>query len=301
MASIYASSSNQQVWWITPTGAIDGQVNTGKGWALPGTGPGVAYPFNQAGVASTANGGSMASVLLEGNNGLILFWVDPKGGVGYCRRSTSLGWLPISNALPPGTVNAASQLTTVCIGTNVYLFCVATDGSIVCGNWSDASSSSLGLMSQSIIALAGSAAPAGGLVSISVSAQEMAIFWVTPKNNIEIALLFPGASFRIIQKPLTIQQSVLAGTGIAVYSEEASQCSVWWIGQSNDLRRTAVVFTTVATTATPNWPVFEEVGPNSCRQTRSLVVQKVSGLHINLLYVNEKGTVAGLSYQSLNS
>ncbi|KAF4946509.1 hypothetical protein FGADI_11147 [Fusarium gaditjirri] len=222
LASIYASATNQQVWWITATGAIDGQVNSGKGWASPGTGPGEAYPFNQPGVATTGNGGSVASLLLEGNNGIILFWVDPKGGIGSCRWSSSSGWQAVSNALPPGTVSATTQLTTLSMGSNAYLFCVAADGSIVCGNWSDASSATLGLMSQSVVAPAGSAAPAGGLVSISVSAQEMAIFWATPKNNIEMALLFAGASFRNIQRPLTVPQSVLAGTGIAVYSEEAN-------------------------------------------------------------------------------
>ncbi|KAH7219606.1 hypothetical protein DER44DRAFT_761294 [Fusarium oxysporum] len=70
----------------------------------------------------------------------------------------------------------------------------------------------------------------------------MAIFWTTPKNNIEMALLFLGALFRKIQRPLTVLQSVVASTGIAVYSEEANQCSVWWTGQSSDLRRTTMDF-----------------------------------------------------------
>ncbi|EXL41312.1 hypothetical protein FOCG_16125 [Fusarium oxysporum f. sp. radicis-lycopersici 26381] len=276
LASVSVNSTNQLVWWITETGAIDGQVNSGKGWASPGTGPGEAYPFNEASTASTANGGSMTSLLL-GNNGTILFWVDPKGAI----------------------ASTTTQLTTLSVGSTAYLFCVSPDGAIVGGSWSDANSGTLGLMSPIEVAPLKSAAPDGGLTSISVNAQEIAVFWTTPKNSIDIAFLFEGPySFRNFQRPLTVAQSVLGGTGIAVYSMEANQCSVWWIGQSSDLRRTNVDFTKVSSTPTPDWPVFEEVGPDSCKQTRSLLVQKVSGTQVDVFYENAKGAVAGLSYES---
>ncbi|KAK2488239.1 hypothetical protein H9L39_02166 [Fusarium oxysporum f. sp. albedinis] len=298
LASVSVNSTNQLVWWITETGAIDGQVNSSKGWASPGTGPGEAYPFNKASTASTANGGSMTSLLL-GNNGTILFWVDPKGAIGCCRWFASSGWQAVFDALPPGTASTTTQLTTLSIGSTAYLFCVSPDGAIVGGSWSDANSGTLGLMSPIAVAPLKSAAPDGGLTSISVNAQEITVFWTTPKNSIDIAFLFEGPySFRNFQRPLTVAQSVLGGTGIAVYSMEANQCSVWWIGQSSDLRRTNVDFTKVSSTPTPDWPVFEEVGPDSCKQTRSLLVQKVSGTQVDVFYVNAKGAIAGLSYES---
>ncbi|EXK49756.1 hypothetical protein FOMG_02239 [Fusarium oxysporum f. sp. melonis 26406] len=298
LASVSVNSTNQLVWWITETGAIDGQVNSGKGWASPGTGPGEAYPFNEAGTASTANGGSMTSLLL-GNNGTILFWVDPKGAIGCCRWFASSGWQAVFDALPPGTASATTQLTTLSVGSTAYLFCVSPDGAIVGGSWSDANSGTLGLMSPIAVAPSKSVAPGGGLTSISVNAQEIAVLWTTPKNSIDIAFLFEEPySFRNFQRPLTVSQSVLGGTGIAVYSMEANQYSVWWIGQSSDLRRTNVDFTKVSSTPTPDWPVFEEVGPDSCKQTRSLLVQKVSGTQVDAFYVNAKGAVAGLSYES---
>ncbi|EXK79122.1 hypothetical protein FOQG_16227 [Fusarium oxysporum f. sp. raphani 54005] len=154
-------------------------------------------------------------------------------------------------------------------------------------------------MSPIAVAPSKSAAPGGGLTSISVNAQEIAVLWTTPKNSIDIAFLFEEPySFRNFQRPLTVSQSVLGGTGIAVYSMDANQCSVWWIGQSSDLRRTNVDFTKVSSTPTPGWPVFEEVGPDSCKQTRSLIIQKVSGTQVDVFYVNAKGAVAGLSYES---
>ncbi|KAF5262253.1 hypothetical protein FOXYS1_7043 [Fusarium oxysporum] len=276
LASVSVNSTDQLVWWITETGAIDGQVNSGKGWASPGTGPGEAYLFNEASTAATANGGSMTSLLL-GNNGTILFWVDAKGAI----------------------ASTTTQLTTLSVGSTAYLFCVSPDGAIVGGSWSDANSGTLGLMSPIEVAPLKSAAPDGGLTSISVNAQEIAVFWTTPKNSIDIAFLFEGPySFRNFQRPLTVAQSVLGGTGIAVYSMEANQCSVWWIGQSSDLRRTNVDFTKVSSTPTPDWPVFEEVGPDSCKQTRSLLVQKVSGTQVDVFYENAKRAVAGLSYES---
>ncbi|KAL5617928.1 hypothetical protein FOVSG1_000150 [Fusarium oxysporum f. sp. vasinfectum] len=293
LASISVNPTNQQVWWITETGAIDGQINSGKGWASPGTRAGEAYPFNQAGIASMANGGSMTSLLLEGNIGIILFWVDPKGGIGCCRWINGSGWQAVSEALPPGTASTTTQLTAQAIGSTACLYCVAPDGAIVGSNWSDAGISGSGLMSQSIVAPSGSASADGGLVSAMVNSQEIALFWTTPKNNIQMIL-----QFRNIERPLTVSQSVLGGTGIAAYSMEANQCSVWWIGQSNDLRRSNVDFTKIVATLTPDWPVFEEVGPDSCKQARSLIVQKVSGTQINVLYVNTKGVVAGLAYES---
>jgi hypothetical protein len=298
LASISVNSTNQQVWWIAETGAIDGQVNSGQGWTSPGTGAGEAYPFNKAGIASTTNGGSMTSLLLEYNNGTILFWVDPKGAIGCCRWFTGSGWQAVFDALPAGTASATTQLTTLSVDGSAYLFCVAPDGAIVGASWPDATSATLGPMSQFEVAPSGSAAPDGGLASISVNAQEIAVLWTTLKNNIDMAFLFEGGySFRNFERPITVAQSVLGGTGIAAYSMEANQCSVWWIGQSSDLRRSNVDFTKVAATATPDWPVFEELGPDSCKQTRSLVVQKVSGTQIDVLYVNAKGAVAGLSYE----
>ncbi|KAI7759196.1 hypothetical protein LZL87_008573 [Fusarium oxysporum] len=298
LASIYVSSTNQQVWWITETGAIDGQINSGKGWTSPGIGPGEAIPFNVAGIASTVNGGSMTSLLLEGNIGAILFWVGPKGAIGCCRWLASLGWQTVFDALPPGTASTTTQLSVLSVGSSAYLFCVAPGGAVVGASWPDASSGSLGLMSQFAVPSSGNAAPEGGLTSFSVSAQEIAVLWTTPKNNIEMALLYEGESFQNIQRPLTKVQSVLGGTGIAAYSMGANQCSIWWIGQSSDLRRTNVDLTKFRATLTPDWPVFEDLGPGSCKQTRSLIVQKVSGTQIDLLYVNANDAVAGLSYAS---
>ncbi|KAF4498655.1 fucose-specific lectin [Fusarium agapanthi] len=293
LASMYANSANQQVWWITAAGAIDGQVNTGKGWASPGTGPGEKFPFNQAGVASTTNGGSMTSLLLEGDIGMILFWVDPKGGIGCCRWINGSGWQPVSEALPAGSASTTAQLTSQAIGSTAYLYFVTPDGAIVSSTWSDAGITGSGLMSQSTVAASGSASTDATLASAVVSSQEIAVFWTTPKNSIQMIL-----QFRNIERPLTVAQSVLGGTGIAAYSMETNQCSIWWIGQSNDLRRSNVDFTKIVATVTPTWPVFEEVGPGSCKQARSLIVQTVSGTRINVLYANTKGVLSGLAYQS---
>ncbi|KAF5707970.1 hypothetical protein FMUND_10835 [Fusarium mundagurra] len=302
LASISVGSTNQLVWWITETGAIDGQVNNGEGWASPGAGPGEAFPFNEAETATTVNGGSMASLLLQYNNGAILFWIDPKGAIGCCRWLARSGWGAIFDALPPGTASPTSQLTTLSFGSAAYLFCVSQDGAVVGGSWSDVNST-LGPMSPIAVAPSGNAAPGGGLASIGISSsigvnsQEIAVFWTTPKNNIEIAFVYEEPySFRNIQRPLTVAQSVLGGTGIAVYPMEPNQCSVWWIGQSSDLRRTNVDLTKVSSTPTPNWPVFEDSGPGSCRQTRSLIAQNVSATQVDLLYVSANDTVAGLFY-----
>ncbi|KAI1032043.1 hypothetical protein LB504_000097 [Fusarium proliferatum] len=303
LASASINSTNQQVWWITETGAIDGQVNSGKGWGPPGTGPGEAFPFNKASTASTVNGGSMASLTLQYNNGAILFWVDPKGAIGCCRWMASSGWQTVFDALPQGTASASSQLTTLSFGSTAYLFCVSPEGAVVGGSWSDANISTLDPMSPIAVASAGNAAPGGGIGSFSVSdtvggnSQEIAVLWTTPKNGIDIAFVYEEPwSFRNFQRPLTAAQSVLGGTGIAVYSTTANQCSIWWIGQYGDLRRINVDPTKVSSTPTPNWPVFEEVGPGSCRQTRSFIVQKLSGTQFDVFYVNTKGALAGLAY-----
>ncbi|KAK2685693.1 hypothetical protein QWA68_014908 [Fusarium oxysporum] len=62
-------------------------------------------------------------------------------------------------------------------------------------------------MSPIAVASSKSAAPGGGLTSIN--AQEIAVFWTTPKNSIDIAFLFEGPySFRNFQRPLTVAQSM---------------------------------------------------------------------------------------------
>ncbi|KAF5558572.1 hypothetical protein FMEXI_337 [Fusarium mexicanum] len=293
LASAYANSANQQFWWITAAGAIDGLVNTGTGWAPPGTGPGEKFPFNQAGVASTANGGSMTSVLLEGDTGMILFWVGPNGGISCCRWINGSGWQPVSEALPAGTASPSAQLTAQAIGSTAYLYFVTPEGGIVSSTWSGTDITGSGLVSQSTAAASGSASTDATLASAVVSSQEIAVFWTTPKNGIQMFL-----QSRNIDRPVTVAQSVLGGTGITAYPMGTDQCSIWWIGQSNDLRRSNVDFTKIVATGTPTWPVFEEVGPGSCQQTRSLVVQTVSGTRINVLYANTKGVLSGLAYQS---
>ncbi|KAF4417294.1 fucose-specific lectin [Fusarium acutatum] len=300
LASISVSATNQQIWWITETGAIDGQINTGNGWASPGTGAGEAIPFNVAGTASTANGGSMTSLVLEGNTGALLFWVDPKGAIGCCRWLASSGWQAVFDALPPGTANATTQLSVLSVGSSAYLFCVGPSGAVVGASWSNASSATLGLMTQFTVPSSGNAAPGGGLASFSVSAQEVAVVWTTPRNNVEMAVLNESEPFQNLQRPITVAQSVLGGTGIAAYSTGANQCSIWWIGQASDLRRTNVDLTKFRATITPNWPVFEEAGPGSCKQMRSLIAQKVSGTQVDLLYVSANDIVAGLFYTFSN-
>nr|RBQ99285.1 hypothetical protein FVER53263_00108 [Fusarium verticillioides] len=298
LVSISIGSTNQQIWWITETGAIDGQINTGNGWAPPGTGAGESIPFNVAGIASTVNGGSMASLVLENNAGAILFWVDPKGAIGCCRWSTSSGWQAVLDALPPGTASATTQLSALSVGSNVYLFCVSPSGAVVGASWSNTSSAGLGPMSQFPIPSPGNAAPGGGLVSLSVSAQEIAVVWTTSRNNVEMVLLDESEPSQTVQRPITVAQSVLGGTGIAAYSTGANQCSIWWIGQASDLRRTNVDLTKFRATLTPHWPVFEDAGPGSCKKMRSLIAQKVSATQVGLLYVSANDTVAGLFYTS---
>ncbi|KAF5535577.1 fucose-specific lectin [Fusarium napiforme] len=296
LASISISPTNQQVWWITETGAIDGKVYNANGWASPGTGAGEAIPFNVVGTASTTNGGSMTGLVLEGNTGAILFWVDPYGAIAYCRWLASSGWQAVNSALPPGTASATTQLSVLSVGSSVYLFCVSPSGAVVGGNWSSTSGQYLGGMSQFAVPSSGNAAPGGELVSFGVSTQEIAVVWTTIQNNLEMSLVYGGDSPQNIQLPLTIAQSVLGGTGIAAYSMEANQCSIWWIGQSSDLRRTNVDLTKLQATTTPDWPVFEDLGPGSCKQMRSLIVQPASATEICLLYVSANDTVAVLSY-----
>ncbi|EWG35922.1 hypothetical protein FVEG_00108 [Fusarium verticillioides 7600] len=298
LTSISISPTNQQIWWITETGAIDGKVYNGNGWASPGTGAGEAITFNVAGTASTTNGGSMTSLVLESKTGAILFWVDPYGAIAYSRWLASSGWQAVNGALPPGTASATTQLSVLSVGSSVYLFCISPSGAVVGGSWSNTSGQYLGAMSQFAVPSSGNAAPGGGLVSFSVSTKEIAVVWTTAQNNIEMSLVYGGESPQNIQLPLTIAQSVLGGTGIAAYSMEANQCSIWWIGQSSDLRRTNVDLTKLQATSTPDWPVFEDLGPGSCKQMRSLIVQPVSATEIYLLYVTAEGTVAGLSYTS---
>ncbi|KAG5761250.1 hypothetical protein H9Q72_010651 [Fusarium xylarioides] len=298
LASIFVSSANQQIWWITETGAIDGKVQTANGWVSPGTGAGEAIPFNVAGTASTTNGGSMTSLVLEGNTGAILFWVDPYGAIACYTWLASSGWKTVLDALPRGTASATTQLSVLSVGSSVYLFCVSPSGAVVGGKWFSASGGNLGFMSQFAVPSSGTAAPEGGLASFSVSTQEIAVVWTTTQNNLEMSLIYGGESPQNIQLPLTIAQSVLGGTGIAAYSMETNQCSIWWIGQSSDLRRTNVDLTKLQATSTPDWPVFEDLGPGSCKQMRSLIVQPVSATEVYLLYVSANGTVAGLSYTS---
>ncbi|KAH7144706.1 CHAT domain-containing protein [Fusarium sp. MPI-SDFR-AT-0072] len=236
----------------------------------------------------------MTSLVLEGNTGALLFWVDPKGAIGCCRWLASSGWQAVFDALPPGTANATTQLSVLSVGSGAYLFCVGPGGAVVGASWSNASSATLGLMTQFTVPSSGNAAPGGGLASFSVSAQEVAVVWTTPRNNVEMAVLNESEPFQNLQRPITVAQSVLGGTDIAAYSTGANQCSIWWIGQASDLRRTNVDLTKFRATLTPDWPVFEEVGPGSCKQMRSLIAQKVSGTQVDLLYVSANDTVAGL-------
>ncbi|RBQ67917.1 hypothetical protein FVER14953_00108 [Fusarium verticillioides] len=299
LASISISYTSQQLWWITETGAIDGLIYDDYIWAPPGTGAGEAIPFNVAGTASTTNGGSMTGLVLEGNTGVILFWVDPNGAIAYSRWFATSGWQAVLDALPQGTASAATQLSALSVGSSVYLFCISPSGAVVGASWTNASSDgNLGWMSQFTVPSSGTAVPGGGLASFSVSTKEIAVVWTTTQNNIEMSLVYGGESPQNIQLPLTIAQSVLGGTGIAAYSMEANQCSIWWIGQSSDLRRTNVDLTKLQATSTPDWPVFEDLGPGSCKKMRSLIVQPVSATEIYLLYVTAEGTVAGLSYTS---
>ncbi|KAF5690626.1 guanine deaminase [Fusarium denticulatum] len=292
LTSIHISNTYQQVWWIMGTGAIDGQINPGNGWRPPGTGPEEKIPFNVANIASTTNGGSMASLLHDGT--VFLFWVGPQGAIKCCRWLASSGWQPVCNALPPGIASTTSQLSVLSVGSSVYLFCVGSDNLIVGASWPNAASSgSLALMSQFAVPSSGKAAPEGGLTSFSVSAQEVAVLWTTSQNNIEMALVFLGAPSSNIQRSLTLPQSVLKGTGIAACSIGTNQWSIWWIGQASDLRRTNVDLTKL--TLTPNYPVFELLGPGSCKQMRSLMVASGYGTQIGLVYVNANDIVAGLS------
>ncbi|KAF5628962.1 hypothetical protein F52700_8055 [Fusarium sp. NRRL 52700] len=295
LTSISVSYTNQQLWWITETGAIDGQIMSGNGWASPATG---ATPFNKPNTASTVNGGSMTSLILEGNTGAILFWVDPQGAIACCTWLVSSGWQAVYDALPRGTASATTQLSVLSVGSIVYLFCVSPSGALVGGQWSSVSGGNLGAMWQFSVPSSGNALPGGGLASLSVSAQEVAVVWTTANNSLEMSLIYWPESPQNIHLPLTAPQSVLGGTGIAAYSMAANQCSIWWIGQSSDLRRTNVDLTKLGVTSTPDWPVFEDLGPGSCKQMRSLIVQKASATQIYLLYASANGTIAGLCYGS---
>ncbi|KAF5984602.1 Pfs domain-containing protein [Fusarium coicis] len=281
LASIFVSSTNQQIWWITETGAIDEKVHNGNGWASPGTGASEAIPFNVAGTASTIDGGSMTSLVLEGNTGAILFWVDPYGAIACCTWLASSGWKTVFDALPRGTASANT------VDNSVYLFCVSPSGAVVGGRcsviWHCSAWGWIGFLQCK---------HTGDFGRMEKTA------WTTTQNNIEMSLVYGGESPQNIQLPLTIAQSVLGGTGIAAYSMEANQCSIWWIGQSSDLRRTNEDLTKLQATSTPDWPVFEDIGPGSCKQMRSLIVQPLSATEIYLLYVTANGTVAGLSYTS---
>jgi hypothetical protein len=227
LASISISYTSQQLWWITETGVIDGQIYDDYIWASPGTGAGEAIPFNVANTASTANGGSMAGLVLEGDIVVILFWVDPYGAIAYCRWFATLGWQDVLDALPQGTASATTQLPVLSVGSSIYLFCVSPSGVVVGANWPNASSDdNLCWMSQFTVPSSGNAAPGGGLASFSVSTQEIAVIWTTTQNNIEMSLIYGGESPQNMQLPLAITQSVLGGTGIVAYSMEANQCSI---------------------------------------------------------------------------
>ncbi|SCO78603.1 uncharacterized protein FRV6_02816 [Fusarium oxysporum] len=297
-----SGSKNQQVWWVTGRGAINGQCNTGQGWGSPSTGPGQP-DFNKPGTASANSGGSITSVSTS-DGGAVLWWVGSKGGISNARWSNG-NWQSSFAAAPSGTasVSPMTQLTAQSVGSNVHVFCVSSDGKVVGATWPDFNSS--GYTGVYDIAQSGSASPEGGLVSVGISSQKIALFWTTPqrnKQNIEMAILTSDSSassgWSIQQQPLTVPGSILAQGGITACLTANSQCSVWWIGQCLDLRRTEVNFTEATATGTINWPVFEELGPGSCKQGRSIVAQKISQGIIELLYVNNDGVVAGLSYGS---
>ncbi|KAM0075302.1 hypothetical protein ACKRZS_012647 [Fusarium odoratissimum] len=297
-----SGSKNQQLWWVTGEGAIDGQCNTGQGWGSLSTGPGQP-DFNKPGTAVSSSGGSITSVS-TGDDGAVLWWVDSKGGIMNARWSNG-NWQSSFAAAPPGTASVipTTRLTAQSVGSNVHVFCVSSDGKVVGATWPDFSST--GYTGVYDIAQSGSASPERGLVSVRISSQKIALFWITPERNnqnIEMAILTSDNSansgWSIQQLPLTVPGSISAYGGIAACLTANSQCSVWWVGQCLDLRRTEVDFTELRAMTTMSWPVFEELGPGSCKEGSLIVAQKVSQGIIEVLYVNNDGIVAGLSYGS---
>ncbi|KAF5676196.1 hypothetical protein FHETE_2323 [Fusarium heterosporum] len=298
MASASRNSRDKEVWWITPTGAIDGLRNDGQGWKPPGTGAGQAYPFNVKGTASTTHGGSMSCFAVGSETALC--WVNPEGAIGYAKWSNGSGWGTVSQVAPPKTATlnpVVTQLTTQVVSGNPHLFCVGTEGQVIDIFWINFSSKEPGRIFQNVIAQPRSAAPGGGLVSLNMG-PKLVLFWTTPQNSIEMAVLNAVSAYgwSIHQYTLTVEGSVLQGTGIAAYLTEANHASVWWIGQFGDLRRIAVDFENLTRDASNDWPVFEELGPGSCKTTRSLVAQRETENRFKVFYVNSDGAVAGLSY-----
>ncbi|KAF4332674.1 hypothetical protein FBEOM_13525 [Fusarium beomiforme] len=299
LASTYRSPKDKEVWWITPTGAIDGLRYDGQGWKPPGTGAGEPYPFNKPGTASTTRGGSM-TCLSAGNGETALWWVSPTGAIGCAKWTNGSGWGTAIDAAPSYTASFTSvttQLTTQLASGSPHLFCVSPEGEVVDIHWTNLSSIGSGPMFKNVIAPTASAAPGGGLVSLNMGAK-IALFWTTLQNNIEMVILFPASEYgwNTQQYTLTVAGSILQGTGIAAYLMEANLGSVWWIGQFGDLRRIEVDFTKLTPNAISDWPVFEELGPGSCKPTRTLMAQRGAENHIEVFYVNTHGAVAGLSY-----
>ncbi|KAF4448941.1 hypothetical protein F53441_7710 [Fusarium austroafricanum] len=295
LTSTSRGSKHQEFWWVTKTGAIDGECNDGQGWKPPGTGPGEQYPFNKPNTASTACGGSITS-LSAMNRITTLWWIGPGGAIG-CATWTNGSWGKIADFAPANTASwetETTQLTAQCIDESAFLFLVAPSGAVVCIEWPNFSEPT----AQYNVAQPGSAARGGGLVSINISSNEdtqrIAVFWTTQQNNIEMAII--GAAKSIQQQALTEPGSVPGQTGLAACMTGENKCSVWWVGQFGDLRRMEVDLTKVTANAITNWPVFEELGPGSCRQRRSIIAQKVSEAQFEVLFVNGYGEVGGLSY-----